>query len=200
MKAANGAPTGSGRNIGTDSKGSSRTPTKDGIVTIDVPAPATAPITDADPTVEDMESRVARFHALRPTDDYIDAAIPGCERTTFRVLGQQPAAPLAAEGFHMNLVLCEPGKSAPLHNHLTQEVFVALTGRWEVFWGPLGERSVSLEAWDTISIPPGVSRGFRNVGTEPAYLLGMASGRDPGMINWPAQVRAAARAVGVDLP
>ena len=25
-----------------------------------------------------------------------------------------------AEGFHMRVVHCEPGKSAPLHNHLTQ--------------------------------------------------------------------------------
>jgi mannose-6-phosphate isomerase-like protein (cupin superfamily) len=159
-----------------------------------------APITDLNPTVEQMEARVARFRALRPTSDYVDSAIPGCERTTYRVLGFQPGAPLAAEGFHLNLVLCEPGKSAPLHNHLTQEVFVALTGRWEVFWGPEGGRRLFLEPWDTISIPPGVSRGFRNAGPEPAYLLGMASGQDPGMINWPAHVRAAAAAVGVVLP
>ena len=100
----------------------------------------------------------------------------------------------------MSLVHCDPGKSAPLHNHLTQEVFVALTGRWEVFWGPEGSRSVTLEPWDTVSIPPGVSRGFRNVGSEPAYLMGMASGQDPGMINWPDPVRAAAQAAGVHLP
>lgn len=162
--------------------------------------PAQAPITELNPSVAEMESRVARFRRLQPTADYIDAAIPGCERTTYRVLGTQPGAPLAAEGFHMNLVHCEPGKSAPLHNHLTQEVFVALTGRWEVFWGPEGARSVVLEAWDTVSIPPGVSRGFRNVGSEPAWLMGMASGADPGLINWPAPVRAAAAAVGVQLP
>jgi hypothetical protein len=30
-----------------------------------------------------MQRRVARFVALMPTDDYIDAAIPGCERTRF---------------------------------------------------------------------------------------------------------------------
>lgn len=161
---------------------------------------AQAPITDLNPTVAEMEARVARFRALVPTDDYVDAAIPGCERTTYRVLGMPPAAPLAAEGFHLNLVLCAPGKAAPLHNHLTQEVFVALTGRWEVFWGPDGARCVMLELWDTISIPPGVSRGFRNVGAEPAYLMGMASGPDPGLINWPAPVRAAAAAVGVTLP
>jgi len=53
---------------------------------------------------------------------------------------------------------------------------------------------------DSISIPPGVSRGFRNVGSEAALLMGLASGRDPGQINWPPQVRAAALAAGVQLP
>lgn len=161
---------------------------------------AMAPITDANPTVPEMEARVARFNTLRPTGDYVDAHLPGCERTTFRVLGQQPDAPLQAEGFHLNIVRCDPGKSAPLHNHLTQEVFVALTGRWEVFWGPEGARSLVLEPWDTVSIPPGVSRGFRNVSAEASYLLGMASGADPGHINWPASVRLAAQVVGVRLP
>lgn len=161
---------------------------------------ATAPITDANPSVAEMEARVARFDDLKPTADYVDSAIPGCERTTLRVLGHPPGAPLAAEGFHMNIVRCDPGKAAPLHNHLTQEVFVALTGRWEIFWGPHGERSIVLGPWDTVSIPPGVSRGFKNVGSEPAYLIGMASGQDPGMINWPSQVRAAALAAGVMLP
>lgn len=159
-----------------------------------------APITDANPTVEEMEARVARFRKLVPTADYVDANIPGCERTTYRVLGTAPDAALAADGFHMNLIRCEPGKSAPLHNHLTQEVFVALTGRWQVFWGPAGARSLILEPFDTISIAPGVSRGFRNIAAEPAYLMGMVSGQDPGLINWPPQVRASAAAVGVDLP
>jgi mannose-6-phosphate isomerase-like protein (cupin superfamily) len=159
-----------------------------------------ASITDLNPTVAEMEARVARFRQLQPTGDYVDANIPGCERTTYRVLGCQPDAPLAAEGFHLNIVRCEPGQSAPLHSHLTQEVFFALTGRWEVFWGPQGLRSVQLEAWDTVSVPAGLSRGFRNIGAEAAYLLGMASGQDPGQINWPSQVRAAAAAVGTLLP
>ncbi len=160
---------------------------------------AIAPITDANPTVAEMEARVARFTRLVPTDDYVDSAIPGCERTTWRVLGQPPAAPLQAEEFHLNWVRCDPGKSAPLHNHLTQEVFIAITGRWQVFWGPEGSRHLVLEPLDTISIAPGVSRGFRNVADEPALLLGIAGGRDPGRINWPPQVRAAAAAVGVEL-
>ncbi len=161
---------------------------------------AMAPITDANPSVEDMELRVARFATLRTTDDYVDARIPGSERSTYRVLGTVPDAPLQAEAFHMNLVRCAPGKSAPLHNHLTQEVFMPLSGSWEVFWGPEGERCLRLQAWDTVSVPPGVSRGFRNVGDDEAWLMGIAGGHDPGRINWPEPVRAAARAAGVELP
>ena len=163
-------------------------------------AAATAPITDANPSVAEMEARVARFAALLPTTDYIDAAIPGCERTTWRVVGDAAVAPIAAEHFHLNLVRCEPGKGAPLHNHLTQEVFLVLEGEWALFWGPTGGREVSLGRWDTVSVPPGVSRGFRNVGAEAGVLLGIAGGADPGMINWPEPVRALARAAGVQLP
>jgi mannose-6-phosphate isomerase-like protein (cupin superfamily) len=161
---------------------------------------ATAPITDANPTVEAMEACVARFTRLQPTNDYADAAIPGHERTTYRVIGEMPDAPIQAEHFHLNVVRCEPGKAAPLHNHLTQEVFIAVSGRWEVFWGPEGTRALVLEPLDTIAIPPGVSRGFRNVSATTALLIGIAGGRDPGNINWPAPVRAAAAAVGVQLP
>ncbi len=159
-----------------------------------------APITDADPTPEEMAQRVARFRRLVPTADYVDAGIPGCERTTYRVIGHRPDAPIAADGFHLNLVQCAPGKQAPLHNHLTEEVFLALGGTWEVFWGPEGRHALRLEPWDTISIPPGVSRGFRNVGEADAWLAGMAAGHDPGRINWPGPVRDAARAAGVELP
>jgi mannose-6-phosphate isomerase-like protein (cupin superfamily) len=161
---------------------------------------AMAPITGADPTVDEMQARVARFAELRPTGDYVDAGIPGCERTTYRVLGHAPDAPLPAEDFHLNIVRCGPGKCAPLHNHLTQEVFIPLSGVWDVFWGPAGERCIRLEAWDTITIPPGVSRGFRNVGSSDAFLIGIAGGHDPGLINWPEPVRAAARAAGIALP
>jgi mannose-6-phosphate isomerase-like protein (cupin superfamily) len=165
---------------------------------------ATAPITDANPTIAEMERRVARFDALVPTDDYVDAGILGCERTTWRVIGTPAAgpgaAPIAAEHFHLNLVRCAPGQGAPLHNHLTQEVFVVLEGEWAVFWGPTGERELRLARWDTVSVPPGVSRGFRNVGTGEGVLMGIAGGADPGMINWPAGVRAAALAVGIELP
>ena len=164
-------------------------------------APARAGITDANPSVADMEARVARFDKLVPTDDYVDAGIPGCERTTWRVLGAPGAAPLAAADFHMNLVRCEPGEFGAAAQppdagsvRRAQRTLAGVLGTRE------GKRSVVLERWDTVRIPPGVSRGLPQHGDEPAYLMGMASGTDPGMIEWPAPVRAAAAAVGVVLP
>ena len=69
---------------------------------------ATAPITDANPTVSEMEARVARFRRMVPTDDYVDSKIPGCERTTYRVLGHPPDAPLQAEHFTSTSSLVHP--------------------------------------------------------------------------------------------
>lgn len=170
-------------------------------MTLDLrPPPRRATVTGANPELAEVEAGVARFGALRPTDDYVDAAIPGFERTTWRLVGRRGDAPIEAEHFHLNLVRCEPGRGAPLHVHLTQELFLALDGRWQVFWGPAGERHVELGPRDAVAIAPGVSRGFRNVGDGPAFLIGIAGGRDPGEIDWPEPVRALARAAGVELP
>ena len=118
--------------------------------------PRTAPISDANPSVAEMEARVARFRNLKPTDDYIDSGIPGFERTTLRVLGQVPHAALAAEGFHMSIIHCEPGKSAPLHNQLRQEVLVVLTG-------VSGKSSAALRATETSSWNSGTRSAFHRV-------------------------------------
>jgi mannose-6-phosphate isomerase-like protein (cupin superfamily) len=161
---------------------------------------AIAPIINANPTGDEMEARVARFVRLRPIDAYVDTALPGCERTTFAVLGRGPQAALEAEDVHLNPVRCAPGRCAPLHGDLTREVFIPLFRTWEVFRGPEGARSLRLGPWDTVAIPPGLSRGFRNVGDEDAWLIGIAGGRDPGRIDWPESVPAVARAAGVELP
>ena len=151
-------------------------------------------------TPEDMERRhVARFAALEPSGAYKDALIPGFERTTWTVIGRGGGAPIAADAIHLNLVRAEPGKAAPLHSHPVQEVFMPLSGTWEVSWGDSGEHALTLGPLDVIAVPPGIMRGFRNAGAEPAMLLAMVGGVDPGATTWPEQVRAAAQAAGVEL-
>ena len=51
-----------------------------------------------------------------------------------------------------------------MHNHDTNETFIAMTGRWRCEWNE-GDamQHVDLEPYDVISFPVGVARRFMNV-------------------------------------
>lgn len=156
---------------------------------------------------EAMLKRVARFKELRPSRKaFVDSLIPEHEREIFNVIGrgvtEDPTLNPAitdARDFNVTLVHSGPGKGAALHAHPTVEVFMALSGRWAVYWGDHGENEVILEQWDTISVPPGVMRGFRNAGSEDGYLLAILGGTDAGHVAWAPQVLEAAKQTGLAL-
>ena len=69
-----------------------------------------------------------------------------------------------AEGFNLGYCKAKPGKGPLMHNHDTNETFIALTGRWRCEWNEGGEMEhVDLEPYDVISFPVGVARRFMNV-------------------------------------
>lgn len=159
-------------------------------------------------SVAEMEqTRVARFKSLKPSPRaFVDTAIPGYERLIYNIIGrgvtEDPALAPAitdARDFNLTLVKKAPGNRVGLHDHPTVEVFMPLTGRWGVYWGDEAEHEVTLEQWDVISVPPGVMRGFRNLGTEDAYLLAILGGSDSGHVEWSPQVLESARQHGVQL-
>ena len=76
---------------------------------------------------------------------------------------------------------------------------MALSGRWAVSWGDTGEHELVLEQWDTISVPPGVMRGFRNAGPETGYLMAILGGTDAGHVTWSPAVLEQARETGLGL-
>jgi uncharacterized RmlC-like cupin family protein len=152
-------------------------------------------------TMEEMLTRVARYDALKASKEaFVDSLVPGHEREIINVIGHgvtedaglSPAI-TDAQDFHLTLIRAEPGKGAALHSHKTLEVFMALSGSWAVFWGDQGEQEIVLEQWDTISVPVGVMRGFRNAGKEYALLMSVLGGTDPGRVTWASQVLEAAR-------
>ena len=156
---------------------------------------------------EQMFKRVARFTALQPScQAFVDSRIPGHERAIFNVIGRgvtedaslQPAI-IDVQGFNLTFVHAAPGKGAALHSHLTVEVFTPFCGEWSIYWGEKGEEEIILGPWDTISVPPGVMRGFRNVGREEAYLMAILGGTDAGRVNWAPQVLEQARQTGLQL-
>jgi mannose-6-phosphate isomerase-like protein (cupin superfamily) len=147
----------------------------------------TAPVTEIDLTEAEMERHIARWQNQKSTHlAFIDTKIPGHEREIWSIIGtgnledpNLPKPPLPAQDFNLAIVRAEPGKGAALHSHLTQEVFMPLTGRWEIFWGSEGKRSAVLEPYDVISLPVHLMRGFPNVGTDAALLLAVVGGLGP---------------------
>ena len=158
-------------------------------------------------TKEEMLQRVARFKELTPSArPLVDAVLPQFQREIFQIIGsgvtEDPTRKVpitAVEGFHLSIVKAGPGKGTGLHNHKTVEVFVVLTGTWSVQWGDVGENELTLSQWDTISIPTGIMRGFRNDSAEEAYLLALVGGNDPGRVAWAGDVMSAVREKGFDL-
>jgi quercetin dioxygenase-like cupin family protein len=133
---------------------------------------------------EEMMQRVARFRKLRGSDGGLpDSPLPECRRKLYAVIGFQqppsssesvtspvgddassmPAIPIA-EGFNLGYCKARPGKGPLMHNHDTNETFIAITGRWRAEWNEGEAREhVDLEPLDVISFPVGVARRFMNV-------------------------------------
>ena len=75
------------------------------------------------------------------------------------------AAIRISEGFNLGYCRALPGKGPMLHNHDTNETFIAMTGTWRASWQNEKGRleHVDLKPLDVISFPRGASRRFMNV-------------------------------------
>jgi hypothetical protein len=95
------------------------------------------------------------------------------------------AAIKISEGFNLGYCRALPGKGPMLHNHDTNETFIAMTGTWRASWlNPAGKlEHVDLEPLDLISFPPGAIRRFMNVTKgpkdEPSILMFVIGGNAP---------------------
>jgi mannose-6-phosphate isomerase-like protein (cupin superfamily) len=132
----------------------------------------------------EMMKRVARFRKLKGSDGGLpDSKLPECRRKLYAVIGFQPpmsdnpatTSPVGAdasampaisiaEGFNLGYCKAKPGKGPLMHNHDTNETFIAMTGRWRAEWNE-GDATeyVDLDPYDVISFPVGVARRFMNV-------------------------------------
>jgi mannose-6-phosphate isomerase-like protein (cupin superfamily) len=133
---------------------------------------------------EEMMKRVARFRHLKGSDGGLpDSPLPECRRRLYAVIGFQPpnttseaaTSPVGAdasampaisiaEGFNLGYCKAKPGKGPLMHNHDTNETFIAMTGRWRCEWNEgAAMEYVDLAPLDVISFPVGVARRFMNV-------------------------------------
>jgi mannose-6-phosphate isomerase-like protein (cupin superfamily) len=117
-----------------------------------------------------MHQRVARFDELKyPPDRYPDSKLPGRERKNYLVVGKglqvagakdpMSAIPIS-EGFQLSYAKVRPGNGPQLHNHDSNETFIAIKGTWRVVWGLDQANSVDLRPLDVCSVPAFVPRTF----------------------------------------
>jgi mannose-6-phosphate isomerase-like protein (cupin superfamily) len=112
-----------------------------------------------------------------------------------------PNVKAPAHGFSVTYIRAPKGKGAALHRHATEEVFVPVLGRWQVFWMEgEQERTVDLDEGDMVNVPIGIYRGFRNLSDRPdALLMAIIGGPDAGKVDWHPSVIVEARKTGLDV-
>ena len=139
-----------------------------------------------------MARRVARYAELDPLEVQKNTNLPQeaadivWARKLLSVVGLEDdadtpinsAAPIkGAAGITVTLAQCPPGTGPSLHAHQqTFETFTVMKGRFEVYWNDTGENRLELDLYDTISVPPGVCRGFTNISEDEGLLQVIISG------------------------
>jgi uncharacterized RmlC-like cupin family protein len=144
-------------------------------------------------TPEEMRKRVARYAELQcPPNRYPDSVLPGHQRKNYLVVGkglqiegaQDPMSAIpVAEGFQLAYATMKPGNGPKLHNHDTNETFIAIKGTWRVVWGLDGANSVDLAPLDVCSVPAFVPRSFTcltaEAGEEEGLIMAVLAGDAP---------------------
>ena len=168
--------------------------------------------------IPDLDSRVARFAALGLIEPQQRQDMPQAaadliwSRRLLPVLtrrdeGANPfgtKAPIVGAGdLTITYAECPAGTGPGLHAHrATYETFTVMTGRFEFEVSASGEADdvarVVLEAFDTFSVPPGLYRGFRNIGNETGLLQVIITGgvHDRNDIVFAPSIAAALAAEG----
>jgi len=160
---------------------------------------------------EAMErGHVARAKKARGADiAFLDQRIPAYEREIINMVGMgvtenpalAPHVKAGAHGFSITYIRAPKGCGAALHRHATEEVFIPVKGRWQVFWleGD-AERTVDLDEGDVVNVPIGIYRGFRNLSPDPdALLMAIIGGPDSGKVDWHPSVVTEARKTGLSV-
>ncbi len=162
-------------------------------------------------SLETMErENVARANAVKGSDlAFLDQRIPAYEREIIDMVGMgvtenaalKPKVKAGAHGFSITYVRAPKGKGAALHRHATEEVFIPVKGRWQVFWlDGEAERTLDLDEGDVVNVPIGIYRGFRNLSDRPdALLMAIIGGPDAGKVDWHPSVLAEARRTGLSV-
>ena len=142
---------------------------------------------------KEMMERISIFKNLKPLSVQLDKSIPqegkdivyarellsviGLNDTKKKIPINKNAPIKGAAGITMTIAKCPPGQGPGLHYHKsTYETFTVLKGKFLIEWNENDKESIELDYLDTISIPPGVCRSFKNISASDGLLQVIISG------------------------
>ena len=169
-------------------------------------------------TQESMAARVMRFEELKQKGIpimFIDSMLPRHMRMNYAVIGDTASenpdfsiqrAITEPHRYQIGMVWAPPGCGPAWHTHDYVESFFMLTGPWTFYWGNEDdpdkvEGEFVLNAWDMISLPPGMYRSFEYTGDEIGWIYAVLEshevfeGKDP---YWSPQIEDEASAIGYE--
>jgi quercetin dioxygenase-like cupin family protein len=149
------------------------------------PAHLRTPGHSAEVSAAQMAARIARFRELE-ADPF---AFPDLRQQEGRRSVNYVISPGALGGpapltqphnFHVSISCLGQGVRPTVHSHPYNEVFMPLDARFRVLWGERLAESTVLEAFDMISVPPGVFRTFENLDDRDGHMMAIFDhGGDP---------------------
>ena len=121
-------------------------------------------------SVEEMDKRISKFRKLKPLSIQQDANIPIEGRDV--VYARQLLSVIGLDPTEGNTPI---NSGAPIIG-AGGITFTVLDGQFEISWNDDGSDTIILEKFDTISVPPGVCRSFKNSGKTDGLLQVIISG------------------------
>ncbi|GAC27231.1 cupin domain-containing protein [Brumicola pallidula] len=152
-----------------------------------------------------LKERTVRYDELKACmTAFIDTRSPGSDKKeNFTIIGpgvaenpEQHVHIGIPHGFNIGGARQPAGCLNSQHSHLTEEVFLVHTGKWDFMSGVAGKDGrITLSAGDVISIPTDIFRGFECIeglldGQHKGlgYLHAVLGKDDPGRVLWTPDV------------
>jgi quercetin dioxygenase-like cupin family protein len=154
-------------------------------------------------SIDEMSRYVVRHSALawssRALLGAIDAGVELAPAIGYGISEEvRHAAPInEPRGFSIEWLRLAPGARVPRHRVGAKQVLIAKSaGLTLAINDAAGEAQVTLNEWDTFSIPNDAWRSFHNAASTPATVLVVTAGDSRKPIEWPQVTRDTAAAAG----
>ena len=135
------------------------------------------------PTPTELESNIIRFNEIDGRKSHFrprDMLLPRFERDRFSVIGRPAEGSTKGtalgdvKAFSIVYLRCEPGTGIGSHAHASAEVFVVMSGQWEM--DVEGTKTI-VNPFDVISVPPDLFHAATNVSDQTAVMMAINEGQ-----------------------